>query len=118
MRTPRVSNSLRRAEDEGGAPMAHRLSRKRTSRSPRAGTSLYYFNIRTEHGTLYDDPEGLTLSDLKAALHEALALARDSLAEGHQNGKDRRGWRVEIMDRSNEHLLTVAFAEVPFVMAR
>ena len=118
MRTPRVSNSLRRWEDEGGAPMAHRRSRKPISPSPEAGTSLYYFNIRTDKGALYDDPEGLTLPDLTAALHEALALARDSLAEGHQKAKDWRGWRVEIMDRSNEHLLTVAFAEVPFVMTR
>jgi hypothetical protein len=70
------------------------------------------FNIRTDVGVLDTDSEGLTLSDLTSALHEALALARQSLLEGDRAGKDRRRWQVEIMDRGNQHLLSVKFAEV------
>ena len=29
----------------------------------------------------------------------------------HRMGKNRRGWQVEIMDRANQHLLTVKFSE-------
>lgn len=106
-------SSLRRWEDEGGAPKAHRRSRsKHPVSSPHPNTALYYFNIRTDKGVLDDDPEGLTLPDLKAALHEALALARHSVAEGDRTGSDRRGWQIEIMDRANQHLLTVKFSEV------
>lgn len=112
MRTYRVSNGLRRWENEGGAPRAHRRSRiKDAAPSAHDNAALYYFNIRTDHGALDDDPEGLTLPDLKAALYEALGLARECLAEGDRKGKDRRGWQVEIMDRANQHLLTVKFSE-------
>ena len=34
------------------------------------------------------------------------------IVEGNQKGEDRRGWRFEIMDRANQPVLTVAFAEV------
>src|SRR5215208_4249510 len=112
MRTHRVPSSLRRWEDEGGAPPAHRRSRgKRPSPPPDADTALYYFNVRTDVGVLKEDPEGLTLPDLKAALYEALALARRSLVAGDRKGKDRRDWQVEIMDRAHQHLLTVKFSE-------
>ena len=112
MRTSRVSNGLRRWEDKGGAPRAHRRSRiKDPAPSAHDNTALYYFNIRTDHGALDDDPKGLTLPGLKAALYEALGLARECLAEGDRKGKDRRGWQVEIMDRANQHLLTVKFFE-------
>jgi hypothetical protein len=33
-------------------------------------------------------------------------------AEGDRQDKDRRGWHVEIMNRANQPVLTVAFAEV------
>jgi hypothetical protein len=78
--------------------------------TPTSAGSLYYFNIRSDR-TLKQDPEGSTLPDLKAALQEALALARLSLKIGDRKGQDRRGWRVEIMDRANEHLMSVAFTE-------
>jgi hypothetical protein len=110
MRSNRADSNLRRWEDEGGAPWAQRRT-KRSSPPPQSTTALYYFNVRTDKGVLDDDPEGLTLPDLKAALHEALAMARQSLAEGDRMGKDRRGWQVEIMDRANQHLLTVKFSE-------
>ncbi len=120
MRAPRTDSSLNRWNDEGGAPNVPRSSRIRRSASPPQATSaLYYFNIRSDHTlnsrsdrTLIEDPEGLTLPDLKAALQEALAIARHSLTEGNRQGENRRNWRVEIMDRANEHLMTVAFNEV------
>ena len=111
MRAKRVYSHLRRWEDEGGAPLVRRRSITQRPPSPSEDTALYYFNIRTDEGVLDDDQEGLTLPDLKEALHEALALARQSLAEGDRKGRDRRGWQVEITDRTNQHLLTVTFSE-------
>jgi len=88
MRTNRVPSSLGRWEDEGGAPPAHRRSRgKRPSPPPDADTALYYFNVRTDVGVLKEDPEGLTLPDLKAALYEALALARQRLVAGDRRAR-------------------------------
>lgn len=113
MRSNRVHSSLRRWEDEGGAPLAgRRLGNKPSSPSLTDATALYYFNIRTGAGVVDTDSEGLTLPDLTAALHEALALARQGLLEGDRMGKDRRRWQVEIMSRANQHLLTVKFSEV------
>jgi hypothetical protein len=113
MRSQRVHGSLRRWEDEGGAPLAQRRSRAEPlSPSLSDAAALYYFNIRTSAGTVDTDRDGLTLPDLTAALHEALALARQSLLEGDRKGRDRRHWQVEIMDRAKQHLLTVKFSEV------
>ena len=111
MRTHRVHSSLSRWENEGGAPQAHRRSKTKRPLAPDANTALYYFNVRTDVGVLKEDPEGLTLPDLKAALYEALALARQSLVAGDRKGKNRRDWQIEIMDRTNQHLLTVRFSE-------
>ena len=113
MRSRRVYSSLRRWEDQGGAPLAERRSRaKPFSPSLIDAPALYYFNIRNSAGVVDMDSEGVTLPDLTAALHEALALARQSLLEGDRLGKDRRHWQVEIMDRDSQHLLTVKFSEV------
>ena len=113
MSTNRGFSSLRRWEDEGGTPLTHSsVTHERSTPSVRATTALYYFNIRTDVGVLDTSSEGLTLPDLTSALHEALALARQSLLEGDRTGKDRRRWQVEIMDRGNQHLLSVKFAEV------
>ena len=111
MSTDRGFSSLRRWEDEGGAPFGHRSDTRAIAAFSRAN-ALYYFNIRTDVGVLDTNSEGLTLPDLTSALHEALALARQSLLEGDRTGKDRRRWQVEIMDRGNQHLLSVKFAEV------
>ncbi|KAB0264651.1 hypothetical protein FEZ63_22275 [Microvirga brassicacearum] len=53
----------------------------------------------------------MTRSDLQAVRKEALASARDLIAEGDQKGEERRRWRFEIMDRANQHVLTVGFSE-------
>jgi hypothetical protein len=76
-----------------------------------AELALYYFNVRTGSGII-EDPEGDTHPSLQAAREDALAQARALIAEGDQKGEDRRSWRVEIMDRANQHMLTVAFSEV------
>jgi predicted lactoylglutathione lyase len=112
MHAVRTDSSLQRWDTEGGAPKVRRPAHsKRAAPASQVTPSLYYFNIRSER-TLIEDPEGLTLPDLKAALQEALALARQSLMEGDRQGENRRDWRVEIMDRANEHVMTVAFNEV------
>ena len=111
MHASRTDSSLQRWDNEGGAPQVRRSPRaKRSAPAPQATSALYYFNIRSDR-TLIEDPDGLTLPDLKAALQEALDLARQSLTEGNRRGQDRRGWWVEIMDRANEHVMTVVFTE-------
>ena len=52
------------------------------------------------------------IPSLQAARQDALAKARAMIVEGNQKGEDRRSWRFEIMDRANQLVLTVAFAEV------
>lgn len=107
---PSQSPDLKRWDDEGGAPRSgHHFSEPPPSPS-KAETALYYFNIRTESGVI-EDPEGNVHNDLQAARKEALATARDLIAEGDRKGEDRRSWRVEIMDRANQHVLTIMFSE-------
>jgi hypothetical protein len=78
---------------------------------PEAETALYYFNVRTE-SSLVADPEGNRYPDLQAARNVAVAMAHDMIAEGDQQGVDRRSWHVEITNRANQRVLTVAFAAV------
>ena len=111
MRANRRQSNIQRWENEGGAPQARRhATRARAFTLSCTKPALYYFDVRTEQGVLDDDPEGLTLTDLKAALDQALALARESLAEGDRRGENRAGWRIEIKDRAYQRLLTVEFA--------
>jgi hypothetical protein len=113
MRSKRVHRSFHRWDDEGGAPLAQSRSITEPLSLSLAGAAAhYYFNIRTDAGVLEIDRVGLPLPDLTAALHEALARARQSLLGGDRKGKDRRHWQVEIMDRDSQHLLTVRFSEV------
>jgi hypothetical protein len=102
---------LTRWDDEGGAPRSgHHFSEPPSSQCE-TKTALYYFNVRTE-SSLMDDPEGNRYPDLQTAREVAIALARDMIAEGDQKGEDRRGWHIEITNRANQPVLTVAFAEV------
>ncbi|WP_262027077.1 DUF6894 family protein [Microvirga sp. Mcv34] len=108
---PSQREDLTRWDDEGGAPRSgHRFSEPLPARL-KAETTLYYLNIRTE-SSLMEDPEGNRYPDLQAARDFASVMARDMIAEGDQNGEDRRGWHVEITNRANQPVLTVAFAEV------
>ena len=59
-----------------------------------------------------EDPEGNRYPDLQAARDVAVALAHTMIAEGHQKGEDRRRWHVEVTNRANQPVLTVAFADV------
>lgn len=110
-RRPGQQQDLTRWDDEGGAPRSgHHVSEPPPLR-PEVQTALYYFNMRTG-SALVDDPEGNSYPDLQAAREVAVAMARDMIAEGDQNGEDRRNWHIEVMDRANQPVLTVAFAEV------
>ena len=109
---PSQRDNLKRWDDEGGAPRSgHPSHEPPLSSKHEADPALYYFNIRTASG-IVEDPEGDTYATLQAAREDALTKARDMIAEGNQKGEDRRGWRFEIMDRANQPVLTVAFAEV------
>src|SRR4051812_24310972 len=56
--------------------------------------------------------KGNTYSSLQIARTDALSKAHDMIVEGDQKGEDRHDWSFEIMDRANQHVLTVAFSEV------
>ncbi|QRM34123.1 hypothetical protein [Microvirga sp. VF16] len=105
-------DDLKRWDDKGAAPRSGYPSHE-PPQAPeqRAETALYSFNIRTEDGVV-DDPEGDKYPDLQAAREAAIAKARDMITDGDQIGEDRRSWCVEIMDRANQQLLTVAFSQV------
>ncbi len=102
---------LTRWDDEGGAPRAgHHFSEPPPSQSE-TETALYYFNIRTG-SALVDDPEGNRYPDLQAARDVAVAMARNLTVEGEQQDEDRQCWQVEIMDRANKLVMTVAFVDI------
>jgi hypothetical protein len=107
---PNQRQDLKRWDDEGGAPRSGHHSSEPPASRPRTETALYYFNIRTEGGFL-EDPEGDSYPDLQTARESAIAKARVMITEGDQKGEDRRSWRVEIMDRANQHVLTIMFSE-------
>ena len=109
---PSQRDDLKRWDDEGGAPRSGHPSQEPPFAPERkAEPALYYLNVKTDSDVI-EDPEGDTYSSLQAAREDALAKARDMIADGDQKGEDRRSWRVEIMDRANQHVLTVAFSEV------
>jgi hypothetical protein len=110
-RKPSQHQDLTRWDDEGGAPRSGHHLREASPSQSETESALYYFNIRTE-SDLMSDPEGNRYPDLQAARNVAIAMARDMIAEGDQKGDDRRGWHVEITNRANQPVLTVAFAEV------
>ncbi|WP_306421767.1 DUF6894 family protein, partial [Methylobacterium trifolii] len=60
---------------------------------------------------LIEDPEGLDLLDLAAARAEALAGARDILANSVRKGEPLDGQRIEIANAAGELLATVAFKD-------
>jgi hypothetical protein len=110
LKKPSQHQDLTRSDDEGGAPRSgHHFSEPPPSR--KAETALYYFNIQTD-SSLVGDPEGNRYPDLQAARDVAVAMAHDTIAEGDQQGEDRRSWHVEITNRANQQVLTVAFADV------
>jgi hypothetical protein len=108
---PSQRDDLKRWDDEGGAPRSgHPSHEPHPSAMHEAEPALYYFNVRTESRVI-EDPEGDIHPSLQAAREAAHAKARALIAEGDQRGEDRRSWRVEIMDRANQPVLTVAFSD-------
>jgi hypothetical protein len=109
---PSQRDDLKRPDDEGGAPRSgHPSHEHHLAPQHEVEPALYYFNLRTE-SSLIEDPEGDTYSNLQAAREDALTKARDMIAQGNREGDDWRDWRFEIMDRANQPVLTVAFAEI------
>lgn len=112
-RQPSQRQDLKRWENEGGAPRSGHPSHDPDPTSvPKAEPALYYFNIRTESG-LIEDPEGEVCLDIRSAREKALADASALIQQGDKAGEDRRSWCFEIMDRTNQHVSTVAFSESP-----
>lgn len=108
---PSQREDLKRWDDEGGAPRSgHHSQEPHLVSSDTSGPALYYFNLGTPNGVI-EDPEGDTFRDLRAARETALAKARAMIADGDRKGEDRRSWRIEIMDRANQPVMTVAFSE-------
>lgn len=111
-RRPSQRDDLKRWDDEGGAPRSeHPSPEPHHAPKHEDHPALYYFNIRTPRG-LIEDPEGDTYPSLQIARKDALAKARDMIAEGGQKGEDWHDWSFEIMDRANQLVLTVAFSEI------
>jgi hypothetical protein len=108
---PSQRQDLKRWENEGGAPRSgHHFPSPNPTPLPQAGPALYYFNIRTENGVV-EDPEGDVCLDPHAAHEKALADASALILQGDRVGENRRGWCFEIMDRANQHVLTIMFSE-------
>lgn len=105
---PSQLQDLNRWDDEGGAPRSHRSQKPHPP--SKAEPVLYYFNVRTEGGVI-EDPEGQVYSDLQAMRVAATAKVRDMIAEGDQKGEDWRSWRIEVMDRANQPVVTMMFSE-------
>ena len=105
-------DNLRRWDDEGGAPRSgHPSHEPRPAPTHATQPALHYFNIGTPSGVI-EDSEGETHPGLQAARADALAKARDMIADGDQKGEDRHDWSFEIRDRANHHVLTVAFSDI------
>lgn len=108
---PSQRDDLKRWDDEGGAARSgHHPQEPHLAPRDASEPALYYFNLGTPNGVI-EDPEGDTFRDLRAARETALVKACAMIADGDQKGEDRRSWRMEIMDRANQPVLTVAFSE-------
>jgi hypothetical protein len=109
---PSRRDDLRRWDNEGGAPRSgHSPHEPHLAPKHETEPALYYFNIRTQSGII-EDPEGETYPSLQIARKDALAKARAMIAEGDQTGEDWHDWTLEIMDRANQLVLTVAFSDI------
>jgi hypothetical protein len=70
----------------------------------------YYFHLR-EGDRVIEDPDGGPFRDLDAARSEALASAREMLAERLKAGRVLDGQEIEICDAEGHRLATVRFRE-------
>jgi hypothetical protein len=70
----------------------------------------YYFHVR-EGSRVAEDPDGGAFIDLEAARDEALATAREMLAERLKAGRVLDGQQIDICDEAGETLATLRFRE-------
>jgi len=70
----------------------------------------YYFHVR-EGNRVMEDPDGGAFLDLQAARDEALAAAREMLAERLKAGRVLDGQQIDICDEAGATLATVRFRE-------
>ena len=54
---------------------------------------------------------GQVYPDLQGVRAAAIAKVHDMITEGDQAGENRRHWRIEIMDRANQPVLTMIVSE-------
>ena len=71
---------------------------------------IFYLHIR-DGGELVEDPEGIDFPDLDAARREAVAAAREMLAEKILAGEEVDGQQIEICDDEGRLLAKVPFRE-------
>jgi hypothetical protein len=71
----------------------------------------YYFDIR-DGDKLVEDAEGIELSDVAAAREEAVAAARELLAEHLRHGELPETKQFEIRNEAGELIETVPFRTV------
>ena len=71
----------------------------------------FYFHLRTD-GQLMPDEEGVDLPDLSAAQREAIAAARELLAEAIKDGKPNVPEAFVIADEEGREIDTVLLAAV------
>jgi hypothetical protein len=70
----------------------------------------FFFHVR-DGDVLTEDPDGSEFPDLAVALAEALAAARDVLAEQLKAGANPDGQRFEIHDDAGRMLGAVPFSD-------
>ena len=70
----------------------------------------YFFHVR-DSGGLTEDPEGTECADEAQARAEAIAGARDLMAEHVRMGLDVSNWCYEIVDDHGHRVMTVPFIE-------
>lgn len=70
----------------------------------------YYFHLRDGNDVI-EDPEGSAFLNLQAARQEALATAREILAERVRTGQVVGGQQIDICDSKGHRLSTVPFCE-------
>lgn len=72
--------------------------------------SRYFFDLRDESGSLQEDPEGQEFSDLASAEENAMASAKEILAEELLHGRPlRTGLTFEIFDENRNLVLRFPF---------
>jgi hypothetical protein len=72
----------------------------------------YFFHIRNQDGSLAEDPEGQEFADLTEVEENAMASAKEILAEGLLGGKPvLTGAVFEICDKDKVLLLRFPFSD-------